>query len=103
MRCLIFQEESFRRSLHLVWLQEVRITNHNECADPFLDTLQIDVGYGDISYNTKRNLAALIPVSGEISFHLVEIAESLNDTPVSLLRKAKWNPQRPSDSNTLHF
>lgn len=49
------------------------------------------VGRGDIAYNRKRNLLALMPLSREVAYHLYNIEEANHTSKVVFLRKAKWN------------
>ena len=54
-------------------------------------------GYGDVVYNSRRNLLAAIPVTGKMLFHLFNIQYSAlkNNYTVSLLAKMKWNEAYP--------
>ena len=57
--------------------------------------ISIDVGYGDFTYNTKRNLLGAISLGGKIAYHLF----SVDPNPVNpkesikLIRKSKWHLQ----------
>lgn len=45
------------------------------------------LGNGDIAYNAKRSLLALIPIQSKFIYHLVKI----EDHSVTLWRKTKWH------------
>ena len=43
-----------------------------------------EVGPGDLSINSKKKIAALLPIQGEISYHLFDTAS------LEIIQKAKW-------------
>ena len=55
----------------------------------------IDTGFGDLTYNSKRNLLGAISVSGKIAYHLFFVdTNCLNiKKSVKLIRKSKWHLQ----------
>lgn len=55
---------------------------------PFNFCISAVVGQGHFAYHAGKNIAALIPVEGLISYHLFDL-ESL-----SILRKTKWNEKQ---------
>ena len=69
-------------------LFNINIKNNN-----FL--LALDTGWGDLTYNTKRNLLGAISLSGRISYHLFFVDTTcLNiKESIKLLRKSKWDPK----------
>lgn len=50
-------------------------------------------GFGDVTYNARRNILGAISVTGKIGYHLFNIATSKTDETVKLIRKSKWHPQ----------
>lgn len=58
------------------------------------------VGYGDLAYNSRRNLLASLPLQGKIAYHLHEIGYSGKNfsNSVNLLRKSKWHFQHDVDN-----
>ena len=52
-------------------------------------------GWGDLTYNKKRNLLGAISVSGKIAYHLFTVdANYINIKEcVKLIRKSKWHSQ----------
>ena len=57
--------------------------------------LTIVTGFGDLTYNTKRNLLGAISLSGKIAHHLFSVDTDCVNTKesVKLLRKSKWHSQ----------
>jgi hypothetical protein len=53
------------------------------------------VGWGDVSYNSRRGILAAIPAAGRIGYHLfnVDAKASNDDDIVKLSRKSKWHSQ----------
>ena len=56
-------------------------------------TYNLDVGYGDVTYNARRGFLGAIPVGSKITYHLFSIGSRglMGDFDVKLLRKTKWN------------
>ena len=53
----------------------------------------IATGYGDVSYNSRRNLLAAMPWTQKTFFHLFNIqynASTSNNYTVKLLKRSKW-------------
>ena len=74
-------EETFGRNIDLILnLQSFHI---------------LDVGDGDITYNSRRNILAAIPLTEKIAYHLFDVGYSArkNSPSVKLLKKAKWIPE----------
>ena len=59
-----------------------------------------DAGYGDLTYNTKRNLLGAISLNKKIAYHLFTVdTNSANiKESVKLIRKSKWHSQYHNDS-----
>ena len=55
----------------------------------------IDVGYGDLTYNPKRNLLGAISLNRKIAYHLFTVDTNCANIKesVKLIRKSKWHPQ----------
>ena len=55
--------------------------------------LTLVTGFGDLTYNTKRNLLGAISVSGKIAYHLFSVDANCStlQESVKLIRKSKWN------------
>ena len=53
------------------------------------------VGFGDVTFNARRNILGSIPVGGKNSYHLHSIGYSgqKGGYNVQLLRKSKWYAQ----------
>lgn len=45
---------------------------------------------------------ALIPQLGKAAYHLFNV-DPLSATPISLIRKAKWNSHHTNEGNRLYF
>ena len=61
--------------------------------------------YGDLTYNTKRNLLGAISVTGKIAYHLFTVntnCSNLKDS-AKLIRKSKWHPQYKNDDCKNYF
>ena len=57
--------------------------------------MTIDMGYGDLTYNTKRSLLGAISLSGKTAYHLFTVDTnclSIKDC-IKLTRKSKWHSQ----------
>ena len=52
-------------------------------------------GFGDLTYNTKRNLLGAISISNEIAYHLFSVdINGLNiKGSIKLIRKSRWHSQ----------
>ncbi len=53
------------------------------------------VGFGDVTYNSRRSILGAIPVAGRIAYHLFNVdakASNAGDI-VKLKRKSKWHSQ----------
>lgn len=55
-------------------------------------------GFGDVTYNSRRNILGAIGLNGKISYHLFGIQHNgyEDSCTVKLLRKAKWHSQYSS-------
>ncbi len=53
----------------------------------------LGVGFGDVTYNSRRGILGAIPVAGRIAYHLfnVDANASNADGIVKLSRKTKWS------------
>ncbi len=53
------------------------------------------VGWGDITYNSRRSILGAIPVGEKIAYHLFAINTSASNAGgiVKLNRNSKWHPQ----------
>ncbi len=53
------------------------------------------VGFGDVTYNSRRSILGVIPVTGKIAYHLFSINTGASSTEeiVKLSRKSKWHSQ----------
>ncbi len=51
------------------------------------------VGYGDVTYNSRRSILGAIPVGGRIAYHLFTIDTSASNAGgiVKLNRKTRWS------------
>ena len=59
-------------------------------------------GHGDVTYNSRRNILAAIPIENKISYHLWRIGSSGKEKNygATLLRRSKWFKQyRNNDGN----
>ena len=56
-------------------------------------TYNLDVGYGDITYNARRGFLGAIPVGSRITYHLFSIGFGcvMRDFEIKLVRKTKWS------------
>ena len=62
------------------------------------------VGWGDVTYNPRRNILAAISISGEVAYHLfsIETTAGKRNYSAKLLTKAKCHPQHnESDLNVF--
>ncbi len=61
----------------------------------FTIVIPLAVGFGDVTYNSRRSILGAIPVTGRIAYHLltVDISASNADNIVKLSRKSKWDSQ----------
>ncbi len=57
--------------------------------------MSLVVGFGDVTYNSKRSILSAIPVTGRIAYHLFTIDTSASNAGVivKLSRKSKWHSQ----------
>lgn len=53
-------------------------------------------GFGDATYNTRRNILGAIPITGKIAYHMFQIDTyaSNRDAVARLCRKPKWYEQQ---------
>ncbi len=53
------------------------------------------VGFGDVTYNSRRSVLAAIPVTEKIAYHLFNVDAYASNTKeiVKLSRKSKWHSQ----------
>ncbi len=58
------------------------------------------VGFGDMTYNSRRSILSAIPVAGRIAYHLFNLDTYASNTKeiVKLNRKTKWSRWSPYDS-----
>lgn len=57
-------------------------------------------GYGDLAYNSRRNIIGAMPIKGKVAYHLFSTQYSSHGKSrydVKQLRKAKW-PSQYNDS-----
>lgn len=61
-------------------------------------------GWGDMTYNSRRNILAAISVAQEISYHLFKIDTSATRAGqiARLYRKAQWHSQYSTLEGTTH-
>ena len=59
------------------------------------------MGWGDLTYNTKRNLLGAISLGGKIAYHIFAVdANYLNiKESVKLIRKSRWHSQYDNGSS----
>mgnify|MGYP007014816418 CR=1 FL=1 len=50
-------------------------------------------GYGDVTYNPRRNFLGAMPVKGKIAYHLYNFGTSKSDVIIKLIRKSSWHSQ----------
>lgn len=50
-----------------------------------------ETGFGDVSYNTQRNILGALPVTGKIAYHLYNNGWSDHKPCIELLKKSKWH------------
>lgn len=50
-------------------------------------------GYGDVSYNSRRNILGAISLDKKVAYHLwvIEYSQQKNNYNIKLLQKAKWH------------
>jgi len=50
-------------------------------------------GYGDVTFNPRRNLLGAMPVGRKTAYHLFNFGISKSDDIVRLIRKSRWHSQ----------
>ncbi len=55
----------------------------------------LGVSYGDVTYNSRRNILGAIPIAGRIAYHLFNVDANTSNAHgiVKLNRKSKWHSQ----------
>jgi hypothetical protein len=53
------------------------------------------VGFGDVTYNSRRSILGAIPVAGRIAYYLFNVDANASNAGgiVKLSRKSKWHLQ----------
>ena len=60
-------------------------------------SLLLVAGFGDVTYNPRRNFLGAICVGGKIAYHLYKFDTSKPDGIVKLIRKSSWHSQYNSE------
>lgn len=57
--------------------------------------VHLETGFGDVTYNSRRNILGSISLGGKISYHLynIEYGGQKSNYCVKLLRKSKWHSE----------
>ncbi len=65
--------------------------------------IPLGVGFGDMTYNSRRSILGAIPVGETIAYHLFTIDTSASNAGgiVKLNRKSKWYSQYSTESSNL--
>lgn len=66
----------------------------------------LEPGYGDVTYNARRNILGAIGLQGKIEYHLFSIqsGNQKDNHTLKLLRKARWHPKHLDEfSNFTNF
>ena len=60
-------------------------------------------GFGDLTYNTKRDYFGAVNVGGKIAYHLFSANTNALNTKeaIKLIRKSKWHPQYGTQTGKL--
>ena len=69
----------------------------------FIIILSLGTGYGDVSYNPRRNLLGAISLQGKIAYHLYHFDTSRNEKLVKLYRKSKWQIRNNGSQGDTFF
>ena len=65
----------------------------------------IVTGYGDLTYNTRRNLLGAISVGGKITYHLFSVNTNCVNVKesIKLMRKSKWHSQYSNEESKFNI
>ena len=78
-------------------LLEVRLIHLVEPLIVF-SHIKLDTGFGDVTYNSRRNLLCAIPLAEKAAYHLWDLGYSgqKSNYGAKLLKKSKWQSQYSS-------
>ena len=67
--------------------------------------LSLATSYGDLTYNTRRNVLGAIPLTGKIAYHLwiIEYSGQRSNYDIKLLRKSRWPVQHKVDTGIYNY
>ena len=65
----------------------------------------IETGNGDVTYNSRRNILAAIPVTGKITYHLFSVDPNASNSKdiIKLNQKSKWRAQIRTQEGNQSF
>ena len=64
-------------------------------------SLFLVTGYGDVTFNPRRNFLGAMCAGGEIAYHLYKFDISKSDDIVKLIRKSRWHSQYSTKKRNL--